>query len=251
MSSSSPLLLYDIASGPPVHPYAPNPWKARYALNFKRAPFKTEWVDLSEVASMRQSLGAAPVRFHSDGRPYPTLPVLKDPSGGTVIGDSFDIAVWLEKKYPEGPRLFRQQQSIGIYAAFNAHMDSVFPAGAALCGQGIPFNPATEAKCKAAMCERIGVKSWEDLLVHGEKRREVLAAYQGALGEVAKFFRFAEGAGPFIGGEEADYADIIIGGWLMMLSLALPEAEWEEIRGWHGGLWGRLHDGLEPYRETW
>jgi hypothetical protein len=74
-----------------------------------------------------------------------------------------------------------------------------------------------------------------------------LNAFQVALGEAAKYFRFSDG--PFIGGKEADYADIIIGGWLMFLSQTIPE--WEEIRTWHGGLWGKLHDGLEPYRGTW
>ncbi|KAI0012327.1 hypothetical protein F4779DRAFT_85665 [Xylariaceae sp. FL0662B] len=244
--SSEPILFYDIASGPPVHPYAPNPWKARYALNYKRANFVTKWVDLADVASTRKSLGADPVRFHSNGEPFPTLPVIKDPSNDDkVVGDSFDIAVYLDKKYPSSPLLFRH--SIGLYAAFNAHIDSIFPTGAILFSDGLPFNPATEERCKAEFCRRIGVKTWDELVVRGEERRKVLSAFQAALGEAAKYFRFSDG--PFIGGEEADYADIIIGGWLMVLSQTVPE--WEEIRTWHGGIWGKLHDGLEPYRGTW
>lgn len=244
-SSSDPILFYDIASGPPVRPYAPNPWKARYALNFKRANFVTEWVDLSQVTSTRKSLGADPVRFFGDGEPFYTLPAIKDTSTNTVVGDSFDIAVYLEKKYPNGPSLFRH--SIGLYAAFNTHIDSIFPAGVALCTQSMPFNPETAEQSKAEFCRRAGVKTWDELIVRGEERRKVLSAFQIVLGEAAKYFRFSDG--PFLGGKEADYADIIIGGWLMLLSQAVPE--WEEIRTWHGGIWGKLHDGLEPYRGTW
>ncbi|KAI0112526.1 hypothetical protein GGR51DRAFT_507382 [Nemania sp. FL0031] len=244
-SSSDPILFYDISLCPPSRPHAPNPWKTRYALNFKRANFVTKWVDLSEVTSTRKSLGADPVRFFADGEPFYTLPVIKDPSDNKVVGDSFDIAVYLDKKYPDAPRLFRH--SIGLYAAFNAHIDSIFPTGGLLFSKGMRFNPETEEQVKAEFCRRAGVKSWDELTISEEERRKVLSSYRVALGEAAKYFRFSDG--PFIGGKEPDYADIIIGGWLMFLSLIVPE--WEEIRTWHGGVWGKLHDGLEPYRGTW
>ncbi|KAJ8119892.1 hypothetical protein ONZ43_g3259 [Nemania bipapillata] len=243
--SSDPIIFYDIASGPPIRPYAPNPWKTRYALNFKRANFVTKWVDLSEVTSTRKSLGADPVRFFGNGEPFYTLPIIKDMSADTIVGDSFDIAVYLDKKYPNSPSLFRH--SIGLYAAFNSHIDSIFPIGGRLFSAGQPFNPETEEKTKAELCRRFGAKSWDDFTLRGEERRKAVAAYEVALGEAAKYFRFSDG--PFIGGKEADYADIIIGGWLMFLSQTV--AEWDEIRIWHGGVWGKLHDALEPYRGTW
>ncbi|KAI0404017.1 hypothetical protein F4802DRAFT_569423 [Xylaria palmicola] len=243
-SSSDPILFYDIASGPPVRPFAANPWKVRYALNFKRADFATEWVDLSEVASTRKALDADAVRFFGDGEPFYTLPVIKDPATGAVVGDSFDIAVYLDAKYPGGLGLFRGP--VGLYAALNAHVDDVFFHGAPLC-TGMPLNPATAETSKAEFCRRAGVGTWEELITTGAQRKAIVGAFQARLGETAKLFRFAEG--PFLGGREADYADILIGGWLMFMSHASPE--WEEIRTWHGGIWGRLHDALEPYRGTW
>ncbi|KAI0378477.1 hypothetical protein F5Y04DRAFT_261572 [Hypomontagnella monticulosa] len=246
ISSSDPIILFDIASGPPIRPYAPNPWKARYALNFKRANFVTKWVDLADVKATRQSLGIDPVRFFDNGEPFFTLPIMTDPSSNKLVGDSFDIAVYLDEKYPDAPSLFRN--SIGLYAAFNAHIDSILPIGAPLCSESFPFNPETAEKSKAEFCRRAGLKSWDDMILRGEARRQVMDQFQVALGGVAKYFRFSDG--PFIGGKEPDYADIIIGGWLMMYSQTLPR-EWPEIRAWHGGLWGRLHDGLEPYRGTW
>lgn len=253
--SPGPIVFYDIASGPPVRPFAPNPWKTRYALNFKRAPFATQWVDLADVTSTRKGLGLGPVRFHDDGEPFYTLPAIRDPGGAAaagdkVVGDSFDIAVYLEQKYPEAPPLFRSRgpPSAGLYASFNAHVDSLFAMGAALAGQTFPFNPATAAQCQAEFCRRLGAGSWDELLVRGEARAGLLRGLEKSLGVAAECFRFSDD-GPFVGGKEADYADLIIGGWLMMFSETVPE--WGEIRGWHGGVWGRLHDGLAAYRGTW
>ncbi|KAK7991641.1 hypothetical protein PG988_000435 [Apiospora saccharicola] len=172
---------------------------------------------------------------HSDAPP--------SSSGGDPIV-FYDIA----SGPPQAPSLFRNG-SMGLYASFNTHMDTVFPMGAALAGEHFPFNPATAEQSKAAFCRRLGVQSWDDLILSKEARAGILSGLQKSLGDVAKYFRFAGDGGPFLGGKEADYADIIIGGWLMMFCETVPE--WKEIREWHGGVWGRLHDGLEPYRGTW
>ncbi|KAJ7268343.1 hypothetical protein C8J57DRAFT_1509533 [Mycena rebaudengoi] len=63
------IIFYDITSGPPVTGYAPNPWKARGAL-------QTEWVELPQVASVRQKLECPAVRRHRDGSPFYTLPMI-------------------------------------------------------------------------------------------------------------------------------------------------------------------------------
>ncbi len=44
------------------------------------------------------------------------------------------------------------------------------------------------------------------------------------------------------------YADLIIGGWLQMMKNCLPE--WEELKRWHEGVWGRLHDALEEWAQV-
>lgn len=242
-TSDQPLIFYDIASGPPIHPFAPNPWKVRYALNFKRATFTTEWIELPDVTATRKRLNLSPSRYFANGEPFHTLPALQDPSTGTILGDSFEIAVYLEKKFSDGPKLFRN--SIGLYAAFNAHIDSIIPVGVSLCQ--LPFNPETEAQSKAEFARRFGAKSWDDLVVKDEDRKGILSKFQVALGDAVKYFKYADG--PFIGGQEPDYADIIVGGWLMMLSETMPE--WKEVRTWHDGLWGKLHDSLAPFRGTW
>jgi hypothetical protein len=43
---------------------------------------------------------------------------------------------------------------------------------------------------------------------------------------------------------------ILFGGWVKMMQVTLPGAEWEEARTWHGGAFGRLHDALQIYAEA-
>jgi hypothetical protein len=40
-SSHAALVFYDIATHPQHTPYAPNPCKTRYALNFTKTPYRT------------------------------------------------------------------------------------------------------------------------------------------------------------------------------------------------------------------
>lgn len=268
-SEDADLIFYDIASGPPVRPFAPNPWKVRYALNFKRARFATQWVDLADVATVRKGLCATPSRYHASGEPFLTLPIVQERRSdgtGAVVGDSFEIAVFLDARYTgAAPPLFRPGVPVGLYAAFNAHADAVFPTAAALAS-AFPFNPATAARCQAEFMRRAGVTgSWDDnMVVRGEARRAILAAFEKSLAAFAALYRFVDDAGgadddnnasaaassPFLAGTpDPDYADLIVGGWLMFFVEAVPE--WTEIREWHGGRWGRLHDALAPYRGTW
>ncbi|XXH02125.1 hypothetical protein Hte_008493 [Hypoxylon texense] len=156
-----------------------------------RANYVTKWVDLSalsEIKSTRKSLGLDPVRFFSNGEPFYTLPAIKDPSTNTLVGDSMDIAVYLDKKYPDGSSLFGNSiglYAIGLYAALNAQMDTTFATGAALCAETFPFNPETAEKSKAEFCRRAGVETWDELIVRGEKRKPILDALEVVTGEVA------------------------------------------------------------------
>ncbi|KAK6533503.1 hypothetical protein TWF694_002442 [Orbilia ellipsospora] len=253
---SEPIIFYDIASGPPVRTYAPNPWKTRLALNFKRVDYKTSWTDLTQVASTRKALGVPPCRkFWHDGTDFYTLPVISDPSTGTLVGDSFEIAEYLDKTYPNNPTLI-PPGTLSLHKALNGYVDQLFTSHVSVCVGKMPFNPETFETTKIEWCKRAGVNTWEEMLQtsEGENRKKIFASLEKALGPepldgLCKAF-LKQDEGPFLEGSKPMYADFIIGAWLMMFMRCLPEAEWEMMRGWQGGMWGRLVDALEEYTHT-
>ncbi|KAJ5958630.1 uncharacterized protein N7479_005780 [Penicillium vulpinum] len=261
------LAFYDIAMRPPVEKNnsAVNPWKTRLALNFKSLPYTTEWVPLPDISKVRTSLNIPACRKFADGTDFHTLPILVDPTTSRKLGDSFDIAVYLQKQYPAGNNLFppqsidyvfspeteiliplseRDEGEYPQYARFNMNIDAAFTAHVALMVQGLPFDPETAEQTKAEFVRRAGVGCWEDFALAGEQREKIIASFRDMLGGLAELF---SGDGPFLLGDRANYADIIVGAWLRMASRTLPGEEWELVREWHGGVFGRLHDALDIY----
>ncbi|KAG6002631.1 hypothetical protein E4U21_002937 [Claviceps maximensis] len=300
--SPTPLLtLYDIASQPPVQKtcFAPNPWKARFALNFKALAYKTTWVPLPDIPHLRKRLRLAPARFFADGTPYHTLPILHDPSAapspsadditdtGLLLGDSFDIATHLESEYPlsgagslfppprdvldfPSPRdaetdadsnptkdfliplsdVRHHPAPIHQYALFNKHIDALFTSYVSLAAYTMPLEPHTADAARAEFLRRAGLSSWEDFKLVGPPRETMMLAFRDALGRDLAPLLQRDDTGPFVLGPRASYADCIVGAWLRMMERCLPEGEWREMRTWHGGVLGRLHDALDQYADV-
>jgi glutathione S-transferase len=271
MSQFGPLVLYDIVSPLKPRSYAPNPSKARLALSFKKIPFTTEWVEILDIPELRKGLSCQATRKLDDGSDYFTLPMLQDPSSGKILGDSFDIAVHLDEAFPEAGagRLFppgstrtgldyespskdtvfyapittNAGSKYADYAHFNLHVDTTFSANMAIFGYYLPFNPPTADATKAVMAKRAHLTSWEDLKIEGEAREPLRASFKEKLTSLAQLFKIHDG--PYLEGEQANYADLIVGGWLNFLSTVIPKDEWEEFRTWHDGVFARLHDALQ------
>ncbi|KAK3943203.1 hypothetical protein QBC46DRAFT_361947 [Diplogelasinospora grovesii] len=249
---SSPIVFYDIKTGPPVEKtcFSPNPWKTRLALNFK--------VALSEIPKVRSSLKVPPVRKFANGTDYYTLPIIEDPATDSLVGDSFDIAVYLQKTYPNlgAGNLFPpqtlnyvftydmilvpltkcRQSEFLEYAKFNVNVDAAFSTHVQLAVQAFHFDPATEEASKAEF----------DFTLVGEAREKVKDSFQNMLDGLAKLF-LRDTTELFLLRTRANYANMIVDAWLRMMRVTLSKSEWEEVRSWHGGLFGRLHDALEVY----
>ncbi|KAJ5140516.1 hypothetical protein N7448_003924 [Penicillium atrosanguineum] len=235
----APITFYDIALAPPAEKTScsPNPWKTRYALNFKKTPYKTTWVPLGEISSVRAALNIPASRTFADGSPYQTLPVISDPATGRIVGDSFENAVYLQEQYPSsGAGDLVPSTGAGVadgplkaYLKFNTNVDAAFTAYTQLVLEGFPFDPDTAEEDKAMMSGRIGVP-WEALRISEEKRAELFKAFEETLGG-------------------ASYADFIVGGWLRMYKGMLSAEEFKTLKGWHNGVFGKLHEALEVFAQ--
>lgn len=207
-------------------------------------PYATQWVELPDVKSTRLAHKVDPVRKFPDDTDFYTLPMIHDVANDTWVGDSFDIAVYLDEQYAEsGEKLF-PPDSIGIHRVFNAHVDALFTRHVVLCSNYMPLNPETAEQTKREFVERLHLESWEQLCVEGEAREKILRAFEADMEDFAKLWRFGD-HGPFLEGKRLTYADVIVGGWLQFVKATLPE--WDRICTWQGGRWKRLVDALEPW----
>ncbi|PPQ75176.1 hypothetical protein CVT24_010137 [Panaeolus cyanescens] len=272
--SSKMITFYDIALRKPVEKFccAVNPWKTRYALNFKGVPYSTTWVPLTDVAKVRSALKVPPCRKFADGTDFLTLPIIQDHSTDSFVGDSFDIAVYLQEKYPNSgagdlfppqnldfgdrsnlhmdvPLTQARQGPFPEYAKFNMDVDAAFTPHIQLMFETFPFDPAYEEINRAEFVRRGNATSWEDFALIGKPRGERKESFKNSLSGLAQLY-LKDRSGPFVLGTRASYADLIVGGWLMMMSRALPESEWNELREWHSGVFGQLHDALHVYTEV-
>ncbi|KAI9016995.1 hypothetical protein BC832DRAFT_588280 [Gaertneriomyces semiglobifer] len=273
---TKPLIFYDISSPLQPRSYAPNPSKARLALSFKQVPFKTTWVDLPDITAVRKGLNCPAMRQLDDGTDFYTLPMVVDPNANNkVLGDSFDIANYLDATFPDsGGLLFPTDTTrTGLdyesphkdtpfivpltvlasttpnveYANFNRHVDATFTMHTVLVGEFLPFNPQSAETVKATMAKRAHVQNWDDLFAGARDkatRGKMLEAFKGALESLARLF-MVHPSGPYLEGEKANYADLIVGGWVNMMAMTMPEEEWKQFRTWHGGVFGKLHDALQ------
>ncbi|CAG8118711.1 unnamed protein product [Penicillium nalgiovense] len=112
---------------------------------------------------------------------------------------------------------------------------------------GFPFDPAVAEECKATFTKRIGAP-WDSLAISGEEREELLKAFEETLGGLARLYAM-DPSGPFLMGNKASYADFIVGGWLRMSRVMLPVEEWEALKEWHSGIFGRLYEALEAFAQ--
>lgn len=271
MATTNLIIFYDIASGPPLRTFSPNPWKTRYALNFKGLTYQTKWVDMPDITSVREALGVPANRTLPDGSPYHTLPVIQDLSTGELVGDTFEIALYLDGTYPESPKLI-QPGTTGLTAAFNSQVDGLFTKFVILADQ-MPFDPRNADKIYAIFAKRMGgTTAFEKMQLSSEAREKMFIQFENALGEFVKAYYHVGGTtdyfwsetgtaaaqaqrkgreqiGPYLDGEKPAYADFIVGAWLAMLEASMKPEEWQRVRSWQGGFWARLHDALAPLRE--
>ena len=85
------IVLYDLVGADPERPFSPHCWKVKMALAHKGLDFRTVPTPFTSVPQV-------------EGGMSPTVPVIRD--GNSVVADSFEIALYLERTYPERPSLF-------------------------------------------------------------------------------------------------------------------------------------------------
>ncbi len=184
------LTLYELAGADSELRFSPHCWKTRMALAHKHLEARyVPWrfMDIKHIAS--KGIG--------------TVPVLLD--GDEPIGDSWQIALHLESRYPDRPSLFGAQEAIPVTAFVNQWADlTLLPALARILLLDIHrlldpkdqtyFRKSREARFKASL---------EEIVAPLEQN---LAVFQQALAPLRRLLRQQ----PYLAGDTPAYADYCV-----------------------------------------
>jgi glutathione S-transferase len=75
----------------------------RFNLIYKHIPFETVWVSFADIDSVSKEHGFPPASTALDGSAFYTLPAIRDQETGKALSDSFEIAKYLDERYPARP----------------------------------------------------------------------------------------------------------------------------------------------------
>ncbi|KAG9313917.1 hypothetical protein JVU11DRAFT_4689 [Chiua virens] len=236
-----PIVLYDIPSKLPGKSWTPNPARPRFVLSYKNLPFETVWVEYPDIAPRLKEIGASPNTL-TDGRVQYTVPVISDPNTGAIVTDSWEIAEYLDKTYPEKP-IF-PKGSKGLIKAFDAALlplagdsfrFSILRSSQILNERSLEyFIPTREAYFGAKVDE------WSP---EGPTRDAHWALIEKSYG-IAKQF-YDKGEGRWLMGDTFSYADITFAVRSQWLKKVFRADEWERIASLHGRKWEKLLADVE------
>ena len=231
------------------------PHSGRFSLNIKGIPYKTVWVEYPDIEPLCKKIGAPAVEKRRDGSPLYTLPVIHDPNTGETIVDSAEIARYLDKTYPDTPRL-TPPQADALVAAFEDAFWSVF-AGPTIYDFAYIICPAVYGVLREGSRpffrtsrDRILGKP-EEFEPGSEKRAQHWAKVEESMHQVAKWLEMDGVEKLFFMGDDVGitYADITVAGFFMWFKKCCGEdsQEWADMRRWDGGRWGRFMEAFSRY----
>lgn len=199
----SALRLYELAGADPERRFSPYCWRTRLALAHKQLPVETVAWRFTEKAA---------IAFSGQGK----VPVLVD--GETVISDSWAIAEYLERRYPERPSLFGGETGRAVTRFINQWTDGVLQA--ALARLLVPDVFAVLHDKDKAYFRESREKFFGCTLEALAARRE---AYREDLEEALRPLRSTLAKQPFLAGASPAYADHIVFGAFQWARLVSPQ----------------------------
>ncbi|KAF9554352.1 hypothetical protein CPC08DRAFT_744513 [Agrocybe pediades] len=251
------IILYDSPTTIPGKALSPNMRKTRYCLSYKSLPYKTHWIEYVNIQSECKKIGIPPTAKNGDGSDFYTLPAIYDPHTGKYIADSFEIAVYLDKTYPDALPIFPggYQTTAGLQHAFEHGI--FFPAidkhrSFAFYETFLVQNEISKPYFRDSFEKRLGVKL-EDLAPKGELAVQQWKKFEEAFGTVAAVYAKTDAAGPYLMGDRISWGDIVVCSFLIWWRRLWGEEsqQWKDISSWQGGRWGRLLSSLDKYSEIY
>ncbi|KAF8604658.1 hypothetical protein BDV93DRAFT_522358 [Ceratobasidium sp. AG-I] len=245
-TKENPIVFYDILATD-GH-WSPSTYKTRLTLNYKRLPYRVEFVSIADIATKLKGLGVPPTPNFRTGY---SLPVIADPSSDpngkpTYVAESFDIAAYLDDKYPAPhyPLVFppgtRPLQKIAstlfAYEVSMSILPIVVPFIATpgfLDERGTEYFRRTREEWMGSLSDlsKAAPEKW----IEARKKWD-------DFGAKLDLNKRTDEEGPFVMGDQISFSDFAVGGAIVWLRRAEggEMARWKEMAEWQGGRWAKL-----------
>ncbi|CAE6448847.1 unnamed protein product [Rhizoctonia solani] len=217
----------------------------KLTLNYKPLPYRVEYISIANIESKLKELGVAPTS-HNPFFQY-TLPLIADPSGELdgkpiYIVESFNIALYLDQKYPE-PK-YPVVIPFGTQALQKIATSYITSAALNFGSVILP--------CAVARTDFLDEKGREYYIrtrkmIYGTDLRELAPeADQNSVKSKEKWEALGHELdlggqeGPFVMGNRISFADFTIGGiihWVQKCEGG-EMARWKDMSTWQDGRWG-------------
>ncbi|KAF8638631.1 hypothetical protein AX17_002056 [Amanita inopinata Kibby_2008] len=243
--------LYDL-KGASEHSWAPNIWKIRFILNYKRLPYQTVWVEFHEVETQLRAMGAPPSAFRGDRRPVYSLPVLVDPARNPrspeIISNPNSIAEYLETAYPARPVYpegSRAVQTLFVHYIQEVFVKPLLPIMVPLSHPQLRSAPGNHAGITPplSVAGMLAGPQWEQAWRQVKEQFDFLAMVLDK--------NSADGEGTVAQGRELSYADFALCSVLIWIRRMAARDVWAQIRTWNGGRWGKLYERCRDYMDEY
>ncbi|KAF6751643.1 hypothetical protein DFP72DRAFT_471812 [Ephemerocybe angulata] len=258
------ITLFDIASSLPGQAWSPNTWKTRLSLNYKGIPYKTEWLEYPDIATVLQKHTISPSIIKSDGTPFYSLPAILDinEASGKVkvaLGESLKIAEYLDEAYPDTPRLLSQKpEALEEERAFTQGFFSSFGLMAFKIVLNIATTPHLHevsqehySRARARdLYELYGTELLENISLSEEQKVALWGEIEESFGKLDKKLTETDENGPWVFGDQLTFADFVVAGHLIYMRNILGEGsdDWKKGKKWNGGRWERFLQALQDYQ---
>jgi glutathione S-transferase len=227
-----------------LHQFTQDGSCGRIVLNYKGIPHKTEWVEFPDIAATAKRVGAPHTFLRRGGQPSYTVPILRDPATDRSIAGSLQIALNLERLYPDSPKLFPPGMEDSIADFDKKFMRAVGGALVPLLLSRIwaQLRDGSKDYFRTTRERMFGGGSLEALSAPGAASAARWAAVREALEPFAREADASSASDTFLLGERETYADVVAACWLGWARRiwGADTREWAELETWHGGRWGRL-----------
>ncbi len=189
--------------------------------------------------------------MNPDGSPLYTIPAIYDSATGVGIAESWRIAEYLDRTYPNTPPLFPNGTHVLQLSFRDLFYTRVLPLFKyTIADVPTNLNPISAVHFAEARSAEFGVPS----LAHLRPSRPELKAeaWRKVIEGLGAIDSLMKDDAIWVMGDRPSFADFIIGSAVGTVKTIYGEEslEWRQLTSCHNGRWGRLMQYLKKYSEV-